>query len=111
MRSDVVILGGGMAGLGTARCLAVDGCIWEKETEVGGCLRSEFSSGYTVDRTGHLLHFRDSYVRRVLFEETPIDWLHFTRRAEVHILNRRVPYPIQYQLHALPDETRTACLL
>ena len=51
------------------------------------------------------------FVRRLMFEQLPIDWLHFRRNAEIHILDRRVPYPIQYHLHALPDEARVQCLM
>jgi protoporphyrinogen oxidase len=111
MYADVVIVGGGMTGLGTAHHLNVEACLFEKEPAVGGCLRSDYKQGYTIDRTGHLLHFRDPYVRRLMFEQLPIDWLHFRRNAEIHILDRRVPYPIQYHLHALPDEARVQCLM
>ena len=111
MYVDIVIAGGGITGLETARCLQLDACLLEKEEVLGGCVRSDHLQGYTVDRTGHLLHFRDPYVRRLMFEQLSIDWLHFTRRAEVHLLNTRVPYPIQYHLHALPDPVRVECLL
>ena len=100
-----------MTGLSVARHLDRDACIFEKDQRLGGCLRSDHISGYTIDRTGHLLHFRDPYVRRVMLEELPLEWLHFKRRAEVHILGCRVPYPIQYHLHALPAECRVQCLL
>ena len=111
MRADVVIVGGGVTGLGTALCLKVDTCLFEKERQLGGCLRSDLIDGYTIDRTGHLLHFRDEYVRSIMFDRLSIDWLHFKRNAEVFIQNARVPYPIQYHLHSLPAETRVECLL
>ena len=111
MRVDVIIAGGGMTGLETARCLELDACLFEKEARLGGCLRSDVAQGYTIDRTGHLLHFSDPYVRRLMFDHLSIDWLHFARHAEIHILGTRAPYPIQYHLHALPDEARVGCLL
>src|SRR4051794_39529592 len=111
MRADVVIVGGGITGLGTARLLELDACLFEKDARLGGCLRTDYVQEYKIDRTGHLLHFRDPYVRRVMFEELSLDWLHFNRRAQIHILDRRIPYPIQYNLHALPETTRTRCLL
>jgi protoporphyrinogen oxidase len=90
--------------------MELDALLFEKEASLGGCLRTDSVGEYKIDRTGHLLHFRDPYVRRVMFEELSIDWLHFDRRAEIHILDRRIPYPIQYNLHALPEETRSLCL-
>jgi protoporphyrinogen oxidase len=110
MQVDIVIAGGGITGLGVARELRIEGCLFEKETRLGGCLRSDFAQGYTVDRTGHVLHVSDPYARRLLFQELPIEMLRFRRSAEIHILKRRVPFPIQYNLKALPDETRRSCL-
>lgn len=111
MKADVLILGGGITGLSAALHSRAEALLVEREARVGGCLRSDYHGGYKIDRTGHLLHFRDPYVREMMFERLPIDWLHFDRRAEIQILQRRVPYPIQYQLAALPPEQRLACLM
>lgn len=111
MKSDVLILGGGITGLSAALHSRAEALVVEREPRVGGCLRSDFHGGYKIDRTGHLLHFRDPYVRELMFERLPIEWLHFDRRAEIQILDRRVPYPIQYQLAALPPRQRLACFL
>jgi protoporphyrinogen oxidase len=110
MQSDVLIVGGGVTGLGTALRLKVDACLYEKEKQLGGCLRSDYKSGYTIDRTGHLMHFRDQYVQGVI-DRLSIEWIHFNRKSEIFIQSRRVPYPIQYHLHALPMETRLDCLM
>ena len=110
MNLDVVVVGGGVTGLGAAIRLNLDACLFEKEASLGGCLRSDRIRGYTVDRTGHLLHLQDPYVQQLLFDELQIDWLHFVRRAEIHLLGRRVPYPIQYHLYALPEREREECL-
>src|ERR1700730_3059140 len=110
MCADVVIIGGGITGLATARSMDLDAYLFEKEASLGGCLRTDYVQGYSIDPTGHLLHFQDPYVRHVMFEELSIDWLHFERRAEIHILDRRIPYPIQYNLHALPEAVRAHCL-
>lgn len=43
MYADVVIAGGGITGLETARCLQTDACLFEKESAFGGCVRSEYN--------------------------------------------------------------------
>jgi protoporphyrinogen oxidase len=110
MKSDVVIVGGGVTGLGTALRLGLDARLYERDARLGGCLGSDFRDGYTIDRTGHLLHFTDPYVRRVMFDELAIDWITFARQAEVQIAGRRVPYPIQYHLASLAEADRARCL-
>ena len=110
MRTDVVIVGAGMTGLSVARSLEVEGLLLEKEPSVGGCLRTDQVDGYSIDRTGHLLHMQDPYVRKVMFEELSLDWLQFERRAEIRLLDRTIPYPIQYNLHALPRPERDRCV-
>ncbi len=110
MKTDTLIIGGGATGLGAAIELRTESCLFEAEARLGGCLRSDFVSGYTVDRTGHLMHFRDDYVRGVVFDRLKLEWLHFNRNAAVHLLDRAVPYPIQYNLHALPEPERAHCL-
>lgn len=110
MHADLVVVGGGITGLAAARLLDVDACLFERDARVGGCLRSDHVGGYTIDRTGHLLHFQDEYVRRVMFDELSLDWLHFERRAEIRMLERRVDYPVQYNLHQLPKAERDWCL-
>lgn len=99
-----------MTGLGAALDLNLDAVIYERDDRLGGCLRSDFVNGYTIDRTGHLLHMRNDYVRSLMFDRLAIDWLHFNRVAVVHLLERRIPYPIQYNLHSLPEDVRLACV-
>lgn len=110
MRSEVVIIGGGITGLTIARLMKADACLFEKERAVGGCLRTDYIDGYAIDRTGHLLHFREKYVQDLMYKELGLKWLHFDRRAEIHMLDRRIPYPLQYNLYALPEAERQYCL-
>ncbi len=110
MRTDVLIVGGGVTGLSVARELNVDALLMERDAVVGGCLRTDSVGGYLIDRTGHLLHMRDPYVRQVMFEELSLEWLEFERKAEIHLLGRQVPYPVQYNLHALPQAERDRCV-
>ncbi|GAA0761728.1 protoporphyrinogen oxidase [Erythromicrobium ramosum] len=106
----VVIIGGGISGLACAHYLGADVALFEKDKALGGCLRTDKKDGYLIDRTGHLLHFRHPVVQKLMFDDLGIEWLEFDRKAEVQLLSRRIPYPIQYNLHALPETERRRCL-
>lgn len=108
--SDVVIIGGGISGLATSYFLDDEVRLFEKGDALGGCLRTDSKDGYLIDRTGHLLHFRHPIVRELMFEKLGIEWLEFERQSEVHLLDRRIPYPIQYNIHGLPEAERQRCL-
>ena len=108
--SEVLIIGGGISGLAVSYYLDRKARIYEKDVALGGCLRTDRKDGYLIDRTGHLLHFRHPIVRELMFEKLGIEWLEFERRAEVYLLSKRIPYPIQYNLHALPEAERRRCL-
>ena len=56
----IVILGGGLAGLSTARHLGDEPhVVLEAAPEPGGLCRTREVSGFFFDYTGHLLHLRD----------------------------------------------------
>ena len=59
MREQVVIIGGGLAGLSAAYHLAEhEPVVFEKESAIGGLCRSFSQDGFTFDCTGHLIHLR-----------------------------------------------------
>ncbi len=67
--SDVVVAGGGLAGLVAARRLAesgVDVTLFERESTVGGRVRSRRVDGYTLDRGFQVLFSAYPAVRREL---------------------------------------------
>lgn len=66
---DVVVAGGGLAGLVAARHLAEDGfdvTLFEREPEVGGRVRSAHDDGFTFDRGFQVLFTSYPAARREL---------------------------------------------
>ena len=63
--TDFVVAGGGLAGLVAARQLAREGAdvtLFERESTVGGRVRSEQADGFTFDRGFQVLLDRKSVV-------------------------------------------------
>jgi protoporphyrinogen oxidase len=109
----VLILGAGIAGLSAAWHLRRKGVpcfVFEKEDEVGGLCRSKGIRGFTFDRSGHLLHFKDPYafdlVRRLLRGQLA----KHERSAWISTDGRCTRYPFQANLFGLPPRVIKECL-
>jgi protoporphyrinogen oxidase len=112
--ADVVVIGGGLAGLAaafTAERLGASTIVLEAADEPGGLARSIRVGGYTFDCSGHLLHVARPETRSLIEEVTASDdWYEIERRSAVAIEDRFVPYPFQLHLAYAPEEVRDECL-
>lgn len=110
-----LILGGGLTGLSAAYHLEqagmTDYLLVEKEASFGGLCASETVRGFTFDRSGHLLHLRDPYALRLVKKLLGKNLHKLNRRAFISFDGRRVPFPFQANLWALPENVRQECLL
>jgi protoporphyrinogen oxidase len=107
---DVVVIGGGLAGLCAAWHLGRRATLLEAAPVVGGLCRSWRRDGYTFDVSGHLLHFRQPEIRRFVEARIPGALARHRRRAFVHFGSRLVHYPFQAHLCELPPRVRDECL-
>lgn len=83
--SDVVVAGGGLSGLVAARHLAESGAdvtVFERESRVGGRVRSRRQDGYTLDRGFQVLFSAYPAVRREL-DLDALDLRYFTPGATI----------------------------
>lgn len=108
--AEVVILGGGLAGLAAASVLGKRALVLEKELRPGGLVRSLNFGGYWFDRVLHILYFSDARteerIRRllgpVLVSNPPVAWVETSAGT--------TRYPIQVHLGGLEREALIRCI-
>jgi len=111
----VVILGGGLAGLSTHWHLQKAGyenCfLFEKESRIGGLTRSETVNGFTFDYTGHLLHFKDENIKKLVMELLGDNIHYVVRNSWIFSKGVYTRYPFQTNLHGLPPSVIKECIV
>jgi len=108
----ILIIGAGLAGLSTAYHLrGKDYHIYEKEGEVGGLCRSFKQDGFTFDYTGHLLHLRQDYTKKMFEKLLPQKLKTHFRRASIYSKGIFTPYPFQANMYRLPKEVIKECII
>ena len=113
IKRRVIILGGGLAGLSAARSLQkrkIPFQLFEKEDEIGGLCRSRKKGGFTFDRTGHLLHFKDKATGNFIRSLLGGNIIEHKRKAWVYSNGRYIHYPFQMYLHELPAVIAKECV-
>ena len=98
-----MILGAGAAGLAAGLALRELGRpfqILEGGDAPGGLARTDLLDGFSFERTGHVLHFRQPHVHR-RFHRLGVRLEPIERRAAILLGEQEIPYPFQYNLWAL----------
>jgi protoporphyrinogen oxidase len=112
---SVVILGGGPTGLGAAhRLTEIGGCnfrVVDQNPEAGG-LASSFvdPQGFTWDIGGHVQFSHYRYFDDLMDQLLGDEWLQHQRESWVWMCNRFIPYPLQMNIHMLPNEEFEKCI-
>ena len=107
----VVILGGGLTGISTAFHLRRPWLLVEKEARLGGHARTDETRGFHFDKTGHWLHLRDPYMKQLVQELLPGELVAVARKARIFSHGVLTRYPFQGNLHGLPPEVVSECLI
>ncbi|MBR3632649.1 MAG: FAD-dependent oxidoreductase [Elusimicrobiaceae bacterium] len=109
-----LILGGGLTGLSTAYHLEqqkqTDYLVVEKNSFFGGLCASEVKNGFTFDYSGHLLHLHNPYTKQLVRRLLKGNLLRHKRNAFINLYGRKIPFPFQANLWALPAKYRRACV-
>ncbi|MBI4376028.1 MAG: FAD-dependent oxidoreductase [Elusimicrobia bacterium] len=115
IKTDVLILGGGLAGLSTAYHLnrqgSLESLIVEKEPSVGGTAGSFEKNGFVFDHTGHLLHLHDAYGKKLVLELLQGNLALHQRSSWIYSRGIYTRYPFQANTHGLPSKVIDECLL
>jgi protoporphyrinogen oxidase len=112
IKTNVLIVGGGLAGLSAARALQGKTAylLAEKEAGLGGLAASVRKNGFTFDHSGHLLHLRWAKTSSLILRLLKGNYLRIKRDARVHLAGTETPYPFQANLYGLPDRVRSECV-
>jgi len=106
-----IILGGGLAGLSAAYHLGGEYILYEKGDRPGGLCKSDQHKGFLFDRSGHLLHFRSDYARKLVHKLLKGNLIAHSRRAWIYSKGVYTRYPFQANTYGLPLEVVADCLL
>jgi protoporphyrinogen oxidase len=115
MNVDVLILGGGLAGLSTAHHLnaasRLSSLVVEKQATPGGTAGSVKHEGFTFDYTGHLLHLHDAYGKDFILKLLGKNVHTMTRSSWIHSKGVLTRYPFQANTFGLPQKVIDECVL
>ncbi|MFH1540812.1 MAG: NAD(P)-binding protein [Elusimicrobiota bacterium] len=126
MKIDTVILGGGITGLSVAYHLSQKDpfgknekyILLEKEHSVGGLCKSVTDKeGFTYDYTGHLLHIKVPYVKKLVKKllrknltlKNRNSWI-YSNPANTRMGGTFTRYPFQANLFGLPEKIIYECI-
>ena len=112
IETDVLIVGGGLAGLTAARTLQGKKrwLLVEKEPLTGGLAASVKQNGFTFDYSGHLLHLHWKETGDLILRLLKGNHFKIKRNAWIHLNGAEVPYPFQANLYNLSAGVKSECV-
>lgn len=107
MNRRVVIIGAGVSGLTAAHHLPdnINYIILEKEDQPGGLATQFQSGGHWFDYGGHYFHFQDKPEIKTYLEQFT-RFREYSRKSKTYLLDRYIPFPVQFHLAWLPLEIK-----
>ncbi len=111
LKTDVLIIGAGLAGLSFAIHTERDYLILEKEERAGGLARTEREGDFLFDYTGHLLHLKNDYTRSFITGLLKDNLNERDRNSWIFSKNTFTRYPFQKNTYGLPPEIIKEILL
>lgn len=112
LKTDTLIIGGGLAGLAAGKALEgkKDYLIAERENRPGGLAATIKKGGFHFDYSGHLLHLRWPETSRLILGALKGNVRRVKRDARIYVHKSWTPYPFQANLSGLPDKVRSECV-
>ena len=112
LKTDILIIGGGLAGLSAAAALEgkKDYLVAERENRPGGLAATLQKGGFHFDYSGHLLHLRWPETSRFILGALGKNCARIRRDARIYAHNCWTPYPFQANLSGMPDKVKSECV-
>lgn len=101
MKSNVIVLGAGPAGLAFSHRFGKGATILEKSGNVGGLSRSVNFLDGTFDIGGHSFHTPHQEVHQLVRSLMGSSWVQQSRDARVWVSGEMIPYPFQHHFNKL----------
>jgi protoporphyrinogen oxidase len=112
LKTDVLIIGGGLAGLSAAK--ALDGrksyLAAERENRAGGLASTLKKGPFHFDYSGHLLHLRWPDTTEFILGALRGNYTRIRRDARIYAHKSWTPYPFQANLAGMPRKVKSECV-
>jgi protoporphyrinogen oxidase len=110
MHAPIQILGAGLTGLSAAHHLREGYDLHERLGHAGGHVITIEQNGFRFDRTGHLLHLRDTDIRAWMLELLGDRFVSVQRKSRVWSQGVYTRYPYQANTFGLPPQIAYECI-
>ena len=112
LKTDTLIIGGGLAGLSAAKVLEgkKDYLLAERAPRPGGLAATIRKGGFLFDYSGHLLHLRWPRTTALILEALKGNCSRIKRDARIYAHKSWTPYPFQVNLSGMPDKVKSECV-
>jgi protoporphyrinogen oxidase len=104
-----IVIGAGISGLSAGQAFGGKFLILEKNALPGGLAGQYRANGFTFDHGGHYFHFQNKRAIKKHVEKFN-DFKAYRRNSKIFMLERFIPYSLQYHLAYLPARQRNAIL-
>lgn len=104
-----IIIGAGISGLSAGQALGGELLILEKSARPGGLSGQYRTNGFAFDYGGHYFHFQNKPAVKEHVEKFH-DFKVYRRNSKIFMLDRFIPYSLQYHLSYLPARQRHVIL-
>ncbi len=104
-----IVIGAGISGLSAGQALGGELLILEKNSLPGGLCGQYRAGGFAFDYGGHYFHFQNKPAVKAHVEKFQ-DFREYRRNSKIFMLERFIPYSLQYHLAYLPARLRHVIL-
>jgi len=104
-----IVIGAGISGLSVGQALDGELLILEKNDVPGGLCGQYRANGFAFDYGGHYFHFQNKPAVQAHVEKFQ-EFRKYRRNSKIFMLERFIPYSLQYHLAYLPARQRNLIL-